>query len=122
MKKAMNNKGSALILAVFIIIVIGIIGVTLMNMIVTQNAKTADEFYYVQALYDAESGAEIAIYECLYNSNCNNDTYYIKSNNHKAEIEFISTSQLNGATIYTITSLATVDNSIKRKIKVKFKN
>jgi Tfp pilus assembly protein PilX len=118
----MNKKGSALVLAVFLIIILGIIGVTLMNMIVNQNAKSAEEFLYIQALYDAESGAEIAVYECLYNSNCNNDTYYIKSNNHKVEINYESSATLNGTAVYTISSLSTINNDIRRKIRIKFKN
>jgi Tfp pilus assembly protein PilX len=119
----MNNKGSSLILAIFILVVFNIIGVTLVKLFINQNVESLEEFQSVQALYTAESGAEVAIFKCISNaSDCNDDTYYINDDRFIANVKFTDNFNFNGKIQYIITSEGVVAGDIKRKVKIKFRN
>jgi MSHA biogenesis protein MshP len=119
-----NDKGFALILAVFMLVVFSIIGFVLVNIVTYQNVESVEELQSVQALFLAESGAEIAVTECL-----NDDTkcqigtydYTFLDNNKKMHIEIKDKILFNGANNYTVESTGIIGQDVKRKIRVKFR-
>ena len=120
----MRQKGFALILAIFMLIVFSIIGFVLVNLVTSENVESVEEWQSVQALFLAESGVEIAITECLNNiAKCTGSyDYTLLDSQRKIHIDFIEQIFFNGLNNYTIESMGIMGQNARRKIKVKFRN
>lgn len=57
------NRGSALIYAIFMLVVFGFIGVAIVSVVVNQNVASSEELLSTKALFLAETGVNIAISE-----------------------------------------------------------
>lgn len=119
----MDNRGSTLILAIFMIIIFGIIGVSLVDMVVNENIETAEEFQSVQALFLAESGIEIAIFECIQNNICEgtSNTYSIRDTNRSVRVDYISDYTFDSFHHYVVDALGNPSGDVQRKIQIKFR-
>ncbi len=114
----MNNKGAALMLAIFMLIVFAIIGAAVVTMLTTSSITSSEDLISSQALFMAESGAEIRIKDFLNNSLTDNKTY--SYNGFTMQTGFINSDvQAIGKKIYLLKSTASKDN-IRRAIKIKF--
>ncbi len=114
-----KKTGSALLYAVFLIIIFSFLGLLIVNFLSSTSTISSENLLYSQALYCAESGKEIAIMRCLEGS-CTDGTYDF--GNNKILIKYINSVTLpNGKTLYTVTSecFASIEN-IKREIEFKF--
>ena len=120
----MKQKGFALILAIFMLVVFSIIGFILVNMVTSENIESVEEWQSVQALFLAESGVEIAITECLNDgSKCSGSyDYSLLDTQRKMHIDFTEQIYFNGSNNYTIESTGIMGQNVRRKIKVKFRN
>ena len=119
----MRQKGFALILAIFMLIVFSIIGFVLVNLVSSENVESVEEWQSVQALFLAESGAEIAITECLNNAKCSGSyDYTLLDSQRKIHVDFTEQILFNGMNNYTIESTGIPGQNVRRKIKVKFRN
>ena len=63
-----NNKGFSLLLAVFLLVVFGFIGVSIVTMLSNQSVSSSEELISVQAFYLAESGVEWGIRKSITDS------------------------------------------------------
>ena len=114
-----NNKGFSLIFAIFLLIVFSIIGTALITMVSTSHESSAEDLLFSQAFFLAESGAEIRIYQCVKDGNCNdNKTYLYNSNRIKTKIYKLADLP-EDKTFYQVKSEAKIRH-IKRAIIVKF--
>ena len=109
----MGNKGAALIVAIFMLIVFAIIGTTIVTMLSTSSITSSEDLISAQTFFMAESGAEIRIKEFLNGTLTSNKTYTYN--------DFTIQTSLNGNEIVVLKSTASKGN-IKRTIKVKFKD
>ncbi len=116
-----NKKGSALLYAIFLIIIFSFLGLLIVNLLSSTSTVSSENLLYSEALYCAESGKEIAIMKCI-DGSCDSGTYFI--GNNKVLIRYINSVTLpNGRTLYTATSECIVSvGDIKREIEFKFWN
>ncbi len=112
-------RGSALLYAVFLIIIFSFLGLLIVNLLSSTSTVSSENFLYAKALYYAESGKEIAIMQCL-EGNCNNQTYDLFGN--KVVVKYINSAALpNSKTLYAATSECIMNTGdIKREIEFKF--
>jgi len=123
-----NNKGFSLLLAVFLLVVFGFIGVSIVTMLSNQSVSSSEELISVQAFYLAESGVEWGIRKSITDSSCNiNGTVEIKNQNGQAIVNVRQISDniskqppANYSELCEVTSTGQI-NGIRRKLKVKFK-
>ena len=62
-----NQRGAALIAAIFVIVALAALGGVMTQMLVLGSEETIDEWYSSQALYAAESGVEWAVWDLTKN-------------------------------------------------------
>jgi len=112
-----KQKGFALILAIFMLVVFSIIGFILVNMVTSENIESVEEWQSVQALFLAESGVEIAITECLNDgSKCSGSyDYSLLDTQRKMHIDFTEQIYFNGSNNYTIESTGIMGQNVRRK-------
>lgn len=56
-----NQRGIGLITAIFVIVVVGMFGVLISRFAMISSVSSAEDYYWGQALYSAQSAAQIAI-------------------------------------------------------------
>jgi len=114
-----KNRGSALLYAVFLIILFSFLGLAIVNLLSSTSTVSSENLLYSEALSCAEAGKEIAIMQCLEGS-CSNSTYDFNGNN--ILIRYVNSVTLpNGKTLYTATSECIMSlGNIKREIEFKF--
>jgi len=119
-----REKGFALVLAIFMLVVFSIIGFVLVNIVTSENMESTEEWQSLQALFLAESGAEIAITECLKNVlKCSgSDNYTLLDASRRINIQFVEHTFFDGYNNYTVESTGIMGQNVRRKIKVKFRN
>lgn len=124
-----NNKGFSLLLAVFLLVVFGFIGVSIVTMLSNQSVSSSEELISAQAFYLAESGVEWGIWKSMDNGSCNNISGEVRINNQSGyatvNVKKISDNisnqpPANYSELCELTSTGQI-NGIKRKLKVKFK-
>ncbi|AEI15384.1 hypothetical protein Flexsi_1742 [Flexistipes sinusarabici DSM 4947] len=124
-----NNKGFSLLLAVFLLVVFGFIGVSIITMLSNQSVNSSEELISAQAFHLAESGVEWGIRESIDNGSCNNisgelriknQSGYATVNVRKISDNISSQPPANYSELCEVTSTGQI-NGIKRKLKVKFK-
>ena len=124
-----NNKGFSLLLAVFLLVVFGFIGVSIVTMLSNQSVSSSEELISAQAFYLAESGVEWGIRESITLNSCNipetqvrikNQNGYTTVNVRKISDNISSQPPANYSELCEVTSTGQI-NGIKRKLKVKFK-
>ena len=114
-----RNRGSALLYAVFLIIIFSFLGLVIVNLLSTTSTVSSENLLYSEALSCAEAGKEIAIMQCL-DGSCSNAAYDFNKN--KILIRYVNSVTLpNGKTLYTATSECIMSlGNIKREIEFKF--
>ena len=119
----MNNRGAALMLAIFMIIVFGIIGAAIVTMLTTSSITSSEDLISSQAFFMAESGGEIRIKQFLDDptNSTDNKTYSYNNFTITTELNIVKTiNHVSNTRVFSIlTSTATEDN-IRRAITVKF--
>jgi len=124
-----NNKGFSLLLAVFLLVIFGFIGVSIVTMLSNQSVSSSEELISAQAFYLAESGVEWGIRESITADSCDisETNVKIKDQNGYATVNVRKISDnisnqppANYSELCELTSTGQI-NSIKRKLKVKFK-
>ena len=117
-----NSKGFALAYALFLMAIFGILGAAIVIMLNTSSVSSSEELLSVQALYLAESGAEIRIRKAL-EGDTSETTKIIKYDgfnnfSSKVKLDKIATTP-DGEELYSLYSTGEIFN-IKRKIYIKF--
>ncbi|MEC9493246.1 hypothetical protein [Flexistipes sp.] len=125
-----NNRGFSLLLAVFLLVVFGFIGVSIVTMLSNQSVSSSEELISAQAFYLAESGIEWGIRKSIVNGSCDNisskevkienQSGYATVNVRKISDNISSQPPANYSELCEVTSTGQI-NGIKRKLKVKFK-
>gem|GEM_PF-1643123 len=116
-----NNRGASLIVAIFMLVVFGVIGVGLVSMLTTSHETSSEDMVSIQAFFMAESGAEIKIFDTVKTGSVSPKSYSWGNYNITTAISSISdiTENPKYSHYYNIKSKCTVMN-IKREIEGKF--
>ena len=119
-----NKKGFILAYALILLVIFSVLGVAIVNMLITSSTTSSEDFLSVQALYLAESGAEIRIRQTLEGDTTEgNRTYKFNINSNFSSIVTLNkiTTTPNGEELYSLYSTGKIF-TIKRKIFIKFWN
>ncbi len=104
-----NRKGVSLIVAIFMIVILGLIIVGLLTMVTTSHVSSAEELNSVQALFLAETGIEI------FGVTGNQGSYSLNGNT--IQIIKVKDIPVGFTTLHIIHSTGIVRGEIKRKIE-----
>ncbi|WP_041223656.1 hypothetical protein [Deferribacter desulfuricans] len=115
-----DKKGSSLIFAVFLLVIFGFIGVTLITILSNESISSSEELLSTKAFYLAESSCEITIADNLTGTN---ELIYDENNKtsltyNNFTIEIIREIKDN----VTVYECMAYNDLVKRKIKVKIQN
>ena len=117
----MNNRGAALILAIFMMIVFGVIGAAIVTMLSTSSTTSSEDLISTQTFFIAESGVEIRIKQASAGDTSASKTYSYNNYSINVLLTPLSTITKNSEvkTMYKVKSSASIYN-IRRSIIVKF--
>jgi MSHA biogenesis protein MshP len=117
MKYFLNNqRGVSVILAIFMLLVLGVIMAALAGLLSNKAITSSEELLSTQALFLAETGVEIAINESLAIGTTNSYSY----RNGTINVTVTSLGILDGQSILQIDSRGTI-GSINRQVRVKYR-
>ena len=114
-----NNRGAAIIFAVFMLVVFALIGAAIVTMLSVSSTTASEDLISTQAFFLAESGAEIRIMKAISGDKTSNDNYTYNDYNIRTYITQLGTDTDNTKDFFQVDSLCT-KGSIKRKVRVKF--
>ena len=121
MKISKVKKGSALIYAVFMLVVFGFIGVAVVSVLVNQNMGSSEELLSTKALFLAETGVNIAIVENK--SPGSYGPYSLGSGQivfSVSDIGDLENDKKGYTKLYKVSSLGIIGD-VKRRVEVKYK-
>ncbi len=103
-----QQRGAALIAAIFVITALAALGVLMTQMLVLGSEETIDDWYSSQALYAAESGVDWAIWDLTVNGGTGVSINSTVSGGQVWMTTTVNTLTINGTSnVYTITSTGT---------------
>ncbi len=113
-----DQKGFGLIVAIFVIVILGTFGTLIAKFIIIGATESAEEYLWAQALYSADSAAQLRILTCDGGGNGGwNGTapLTIEQFNITAPTDTFTTSNVSAAL-----TVQAIRVNISRKIEVKF--
>jgi Tfp pilus assembly protein PilX len=84
-----SEKGISIVAAVFIVVVLSILGIVVITYSITAAEETGNEYLSTQAFYNAETGIYAALIEIENGSNPNGKTYSFSSPNGRAVVSAV---------------------------------
>jgi MSHA biogenesis protein MshP len=117
-----TQKGFVLAYALILLVIFSLLGVSIVSMLTTSSVTSSEDFISLQALYIAESGAEIRIRETLEGDTTEDSrTYEFDNfNNYSTNVTLKKIMDgPDGKKLFSVYSTGKIFN-IKRKIFIKF--
>jgi len=117
-----TQKGFVLAYALILLVIFSLLGVSIVSMLTTSSVTSSEDFISLQALYIAESGAEIRIRETLEGDTTEDSrTYEFDNfNNYSTNVTLKEIMDgPDGKKLFSVYSTGKIFN-IKRKIFIKF--
>lgn len=116
-----SEKGFSIIAAVFIVVILSILGIIVVTYTITSAEETGNEFLSTQAFYNAETGIYSALLEIENGLNPNGKSYSFTTPTGKAVI-----SAVDNGSVWVIEStgyagIETSDKYGKRTIRVLYR-
>jgi len=89
-----SEKGISIVAAVFIVVILSILGIIIITYTITAAEETGNEYLSTQAFYNAETGIYSALLEIESGLNPNGKTFSFSSPNGSAVISAVDTGDL----------------------------
>lgn len=123
-----KQKGISLVAAIFIIVVLSLLGTSMMRLLTTSQQSISQEITSLEAYLAAQSGLQWSMYQAIYSTPGNTDTHTINFNtsNITSDVEFFLFNnqgdkyyKINSAGAY-FKSNPTLPEYSKRKLQLRF--